>query len=201
MSYFEQNLQTIAAYPVVDGTSWYHFCDFVAAVGSGEVVNSPNTPTLSAIQQDPQRLIFALTKLRNSGFELLSRVPVQNLTAPPNHFSSMISTLKIYGAPRTAEAVKRAAYMFWQNIESKVGVYVSEEVRQAAASAAPAPEKQASAPIDPVSHEFTRAQRQLTEDLSLSAELVAQEKARRSTAVKVGLSAAALLGAIWYLKK
>lgn len=198
--------QEIATCRIEDASSWYDFCNLVAAAGSSEIVNSLQTPALHAAEQYPQRLIWAITRLRNSGVELLSRVPVKHLTAPPNHFSSLISTLKIYGAPCTADAVKKAAYLFWLNIENR-----PVTASAAASSTAPAPPPIPTPIPTPTSSAWTipptvvstavPPSHQLTEDYELSAAMASSKRPRSSSAVSVGLGAAALIGAIWYLKK
>ncbi len=196
MDVFEQNLWTIARYPIQDAGQWYAFCDFVAAVGAGEIVNNPATPAVSAIRQSPHNLILAITRLRNSGYELLQRVPVRRLTAPPNHFSSMISTLKVYGANRTADAVKGAAYTFWQNIENVVDT--SDRTTAPSSSAAAGSSTAASSTSNssssgsttftasPTPSSLSSAPRQITEQVS--------------TPWALGLSAATIAGVIWYIK-
>jgi hypothetical protein len=190
MDVFEQNLWTIARYPIQDAGQWYAFCDFVAAVGAGEIVNNPSTPAVSAIRQSPHKLILAITRLRNSGYELLQRVPVRRLTAPPNHFSSMISTLKVYGASRTAEAVKGAAYTFWQNIEnlpdSSDWSTASESASTSASSSASSSSSAATFTAAPTPVSVSATPRQITEQVS--------------TPWALGLSAATIAGVIWYIK-
>lgn len=186
MDIFEQNLWTIARYPIQDAGQWYAFCDFVAAVGAGEIVNNPGTPALSAIQQSPHKLILAITRLRNSGYELLQRVPVRRLTAPPNHFSSMISTLKVYGAYRTADAVKGAAYTFWQNIENVPEVNDRTTASVSASSSASASSSSSTFTAAPTPVSLAAAPRQITEQIS--------------TPWALGLSAATIAGVIWYIK-
>jgi len=184
MDVFHYNLVTIAQYPICNADQWYAFCDFVAAVGAGEIVNNPYTPAVSAIQQNPHKLILAVTKLRNSGYALLSRVPVTQLTAPPNHFSSLISTLKIYGAQQTANAVKRAAYTFWVNIESKD---VRPEAEAAEAHHRVHQERPAASPIQEQHAASVQPVRQLP-DTSLS------------LPVTLTLSAATLAAVYLYIK-
>lgn len=185
MDIFEQNLWTIARYPIQDATQWYAFCDFVSAVGAGEIVNNPGTPALSVIQQSPHKLILAITRLRNSGYELLQRVPVRRLTAPPNHFSSMISTLKVYGAYRTADAVKGAAYTFWRTVENGTDESASSTASSTASSSTATSSDTRSTPT-PVS--LSSSPRQIVEQLPVS------------TPWALGLSAAAIAGVILYIK-
>jgi len=194
MDVFEQNLWTIARYPIQDAGQWYAFCDFVAAVGAGEIVNNPATPVASAIRQSPHKLILAITRLRNSGYELLQRVPVRRLTAPPNHFSSMISTLKVYGAARTADAVKGAAYTFWQNIENVADTSDRTTASSSAASSSTATSSTSSSSssgsttftASPTPSSMSSAPRQIAEQVP--------------TPWALGLSAATIAGVIWYIK-
>jgi hypothetical protein len=190
MDVFEYNLWTIARYPIQGARQWYAFCDFVAAVGAGEIVNNPTTAAVSAIQQNPHKLICAVTKLRNSGVELLNRVPVHRLTAPPNHFSSLISTLKVYGARRTADAVKGAAYTFWVNIEQHV-----DEPRAASATSS------SSSTASSASATSTATTQTPTPTPAASVQAPKQLPApAMSLPVTLGLSAATLAAVYLYVK-
>jgi hypothetical protein len=187
---FDQNLHAIASYPVTTAKRWYDYCDLVAAVAANEILNNPSYSPMASAQQAPACMIAAVTKLRNSGYALLQQTDMKQLTAPPNHFSALISTLKVYGAPRTANAVKGTALLFWVHIESVASEGAAESPAaassgSAAASVSAAASDFASAPA------MHKVPAMITEDLSTTM----GQTSVISKPVAIGIGITSLVGA------
>jgi hypothetical protein len=184
---FDQNLHAIASYPVTTAKRWYDYCDLVAAVAANEILNNPSYPPVASAQQAPARMIAAVTKLRNSGYALLQQTDMKQLTAPPNHFSSLISTLKVYGAPRTASAVKGTALLFWVHIES----VASEGAAESSAASGSSVSAAASEPPRTATSAMHKVPAMITEDLSTTM----GQTSVISKPVAIGLGITSLVGA------
>lgn len=185
---FEQSLHAIAAYPVTSAEHWYHYCNLVAAVASNEVIDDTQYSATARVRQDPSRMIQAVTSLRNSGYAVLQNTNIKRLTAPPNHFSSLISVLKIYGAPLTAQAVKGTAHLFWIQIES----VAAQEEQKTQAAATPTP--------------VVPETKHITQDISIDLEEASRDKmSRKPNILKkpavLGLGLTSILGVLWYLNR